>query len=141
MTIYNVFFNSNKDIVWSSTAGVDSTIIAEQKSAHNYDYLEADVSDIPTGEQFYINAGGDTVVEKSVFNPTYNTTTPALDAVINITGVPAGTEVYMDGTSKGVMSDTTLTLTALEAGSFEIKLTKDKYIDHSTTINVNRYGA
>ena len=46
----------------------------------------------------------------------------------------------MDGTSKGVMSDTTLTLTALVAGSFVIKLTKDNYISHSTTINVKRYG-
>ncbi len=137
---YNIFYDSNKNIIWSSTAGIDSDIIAEQKSAHNYDHLLADLSDVPSGDSFYINADGDTVVEKSVFNPTYSTTTPALDAVINITGVPAGTEVYMDGTSKGVMSDTTLTLTALEAGSFVIKLTKDKYISHSTTINVKRYG-
>ena len=122
---YNIFYDSNKNIIWSSTAGIDSDIIAEQKSAHNYDHLLADLSDVPSGDSFYINADGNTVVEKSVFNPTYSTTTPALDAVINITGVPAGTEVYMDGTSKGVMSDTTLTLTALEAGSFVIKLTKD----------------
>ena len=140
MTIYNVFFNSNKDIVWSSTAGVDSTIIAEQKSTHNYDYLQADVSDIPAGEQFYINAEGNAIVARPTFDPTFSTITPALDAVINITGVPAGTEVFMDGASGGTMSDTTLTLTASEAGSFVIKLTKDKYIDHSTTITVKRYG-
>ena len=39
------------------------------------------------------------------------------------------------------MSDTTLTLTASEAGAFDVVLTKDKYIDHTTQIIVTRYGA
>ena len=42
---YHVFFDSNKNIMWSSTAGVDSTIISEQKSSHNYDYLLEDLSE------------------------------------------------------------------------------------------------
>jgi len=140
MTIHNIFFNSNKDIIWSSTAGVDSTIISEQKSAHNYDHLAADVDATPAGERFYINAGGDAVVARPTFDPTFSTTTPALDATVNITGVPAGTEVFLDGTSAGTMSDTTLTLTASEAGAFDVVLTKDKYIDHTTEIIVTRYG-
>ena len=70
---YNIFYDSNKNIIWSSTAGIDSDIIAEQKSAHNYDHLLADLSDVPSGDSFYINADGNTVVEKSVFNPTYTT--------------------------------------------------------------------
>jgi hypothetical protein len=137
---YHVFFDSNKNIMWSSTAGVDSTIISEQKSSHNYDYLLADLSEIPTGELFCVNSDGDAVVAKSTFSPTYSTTTPSVDTVINITGVPAGTEVFLDGTSAGTMSDTTLTLTAQQSGSFIVTLTKDKYIDHETEVTVTRYG-
>ena len=39
------------------------------------------------------------------------------------------------------MSDTTLTLTAQQSGSFIVTLTKDKYIDHETEVTVTRYGA
>lgn len=138
---YHVFFDSNKNIAWSSTAGVDSTIISEQKSAHNYDYLLADLSEVPTGEFFCVNSDGDAVIAKSTFSPTYSTTTPTVDTVINVTGVPSGTEVFLDGTSAGTMSDTTLTLTAQQSGSFIVTLTKDKYIDHETTITVSRYSS
>ena len=35
---YHIFYNSDKEIMWSATAGVDSTIITGQKSNNNYDY-------------------------------------------------------------------------------------------------------
>jgi hypothetical protein len=63
-----------------------------------------------------------------------------VDAVINVTGVPAGTEVFLDGTSAGTMSDTTLTLTAQQAGKYTLKLTKDKYQDYTTNYTVTRYA-
>jgi hypothetical protein len=141
MTVYNIFYDSNKNIMWSSTAEVTDAIKTEQKTDHNYDHLSVDVSDTPVGDSFYINSDGDAVVAKSTFSPSFNTTTPALDAVVTITGVPAGTEVFIDGTSGGTMSDTTLTLTASEAGSFEVILSKDKYIEHTTIVTVKRYGA
>lgn len=139
--IYHIFYDSNKNIMWSCTAPITDSIKTEQKSAHNYDYLEADIDLAPVGDSFYINADGDAVVARPTFDPTYSTVTPVLDATINITGVPAGTEVFLDGTSAGTMSDTTLTLTASEAGAFDVVLTKDKYINHSTEIIVTRYGA
>ena len=36
---YHIFYNSDKEIMWSATAGVDSTIITGQKSNNNYDLL------------------------------------------------------------------------------------------------------
>ena len=130
MTIYHVFYDSNKDIAWSSTAGVTDAIKTEQKSAHNYDYIQIDHAETPVGEKYYINDAEDALVEKSTFDPTFSTTTPVVDGVINVTGVPSGTEVFLDGVSAGTMSDTTLTLTAQQAGPFTIVLKKERYYDY-----------
>ena len=140
MTIYHVFYDSNKDIAWSSTAGVTAQIKTEQKSAHNYDYVQIDHTETPVGEKYYINDAGNALVEKSTFDPTFSTTTPAVDAVVNVTGVPAGTEVFLDGASAGTMSDTTLTFTAQQAGRFDIVLKKEKYYDYTQMIKVKRHA-
>ena len=139
--IYHIFFDSNKDIAWSCTAPVTDAIKTEQKSTHNYDYLQYDCDHVPNGEDWHINSDGDAVVEKTVFNPTFSTSTASLDSVINVTGLPAGTEVFLDGTSAGTMSDTTLTLTAQEAGSFEVEFKKDKYKDYYKLITISRYSS
>ena len=140
MTIYHVFYDSNKDIAWSSTAGVTDAIKTEQKAAHNYDYIQIDHTETPVGEKYYINDAEDALVEKSTFDPTFSTTTPAVDAVINVTGVPSGTEVFLDGVTAGTMSDTTLTLTAQQAGPFTIVLKKERYYDYTQAIKVKRYA-
>ena len=140
MTIYHVFYDSNKDIAWSSTAGITDAIKTEQKAAHNYDYIQIDHTETPVGEKYYINDAEDALVEKSTFDPTFSTTTPAVDAVINVTGVPSGTEVFVDGVSTGTMSDTTLTFTATEAGAFKISFTKNRYYRYDKYIIVKRYG-
>jgi hypothetical protein len=140
MTVYHIFYDSNKDIAWSSTAGVTDAIKTEQKSAHNYDYVQIDHTETPVGEKYYINSDGDALVEKSTFDPTFSTTAPAVDAVVNVTGVPSGTEVFLDGVSAGTMSDTTLTLTAKQAGRFDIVLKKERYYDYTQMIKVKRYA-
>ena len=140
MTVYHIFYDSNKDIAWSSTAGVTDAIKTEQKSAHNYDYVQIDHTETPVGEKYYINSDGDALVEKSAFDPTFSTSTPDLEGVINVTGVPSGTEVFLDGVSAGTMSDTTLTLTAKQAGRFDIVLKKERYYDYSQMIKVKRHA-
>lgn len=137
---YHIFYDSNKEIMWSATAGVNSAIITGQKSNNNYDYVSLTLSETPIGEKYYINADADGVVEKTTFTPTFSTTTPALDAVVNVTGVPAGTEVFLDGTSAGTMSDTTLTLTAQQSEQFTVVLKKRYYYDYTQIITVKRYG-
>ena len=137
---YHIFYDSNKEIMWSATAGVDSAIITGQKSNNNYDYVSLTLSETPIGEKYYINADADGVVEKTTFTPTFSTITPALDAVVNVTGVPAGTEVFLDGTSAGTMSDTTLTLTAQQSEQFTVVLKKRYYYDYTQIITVKRYG-
>ena len=140
MTVYHIFYDSNKDIAWSSTAGVTDAIKTEQTSAHNYDYVQIDHTETPVGEKYYINSDGDALVEKSAFDPTFSTSTPDLEGVINVTGVPSGTEVFLDGVSAGTMSDTTLTLTAKQAGRFDIVLKKERYYDYSQMIKVKRHA-
>ena len=112
----------------------------EQKSTHNYDYVQIDHTETPVGEKYYINSDGDALVEKSTFDPTFSTTTPAVDAVINVTGVPSGTEVFLDGVSAGTMSDTTLTLTAQQSGRFDVVLKKERYYDYTQIPKVKRYA-
>ena len=65
--IYNIFYDSNKNIAWSCTAGVTDAIKTEQKSAHNYDFLQYNCDTVPNGEDWYINSDGDAVVEKTSF--------------------------------------------------------------------------
>ena len=139
MTAYNIFYDSNKEIIWSSTASVNSDITTAE-AAKGYTHVELDSTDIPVSEKFYVNSDATAVSTKTLFDPTFSAAAAALDAVINITGVPSGTEVFLDGISTGTMSNTTLTLTAQEAGTYKIQLKKDKYQDYKTNYTVTRYG-
>ena len=140
-TKYNIFYNTDKEIVWCSTAPVTSTIITEQAAAGlshaNLDAIDDDTTPVPN--KYYVNSDGTAIVAKTRFDPTFSTQTPAVDAVVNVTGLPAGTEVWLDNVSKGNMSDTTLTFTAKEGGKFFIKFTKDKYVTYTSQITVQRY--
>ena len=138
MTTWNVFYNSDKEIVHASTAPTTDAIIATE-AAIGHSYASLDNDDTPVPEQFYVNSAADAIAAKTVFNPSFSAASAALDAVITVTGVPSGTEVFVDGTSKGTMSDTTLTFTAKDAGQYVILLQKDKYVDHTTEFAVNRY--
>lgn len=137
--IYNIFYNSNKEIVWSTTGLINDTIISAQTDlGHSHVALDSD--NLPDGN-FYLNSDATALVEKSIFNCVFSTTNPAVDEVVNVTGVPAGTEVFKDGESMGTMTDTTLTLTVQEPGQYVIKFKKLHYKLHSgTTITVKRYG-
>ena len=135
---YNIFYDSNKEIIWSSTAAVNSDIISAE-AAKGYTHVALDSTNIPVSEQYYINSDATAIVTKTVFNPTFSSATASVDDVINVTGVPAGTEVFLDGASAGTMSDTTLTLTAQQGGKYKIGLKKDKYQDYETIYTVGRY--
>jgi len=131
--IWHIFYTSDKRIAWSSSAGVDDRIITEQANVGK-SYVQVEQDDSPIEENFYVNSAGDGITAKTAFDPTFSTLTPAVDAVINITGVPAGTEVFLDGVSKGTMSDTTLTLTASEPGKYTVELHKLEHITYATKI-------
>ncbi len=139
-TTYNVFYDSNKEIIWASTADVNDTII-DAESAKGYTHVALNSTDTPIPEQFYVNSDATAISTITVFDPTFSATSAAVDDVINITGVPSGTEVFLDGASAGTMSDTTLTLTAQQAGTYTIAFTKDKYQYYSTKFTVTRYAS
>ena len=89
----------------------------------------------------YVNSDATALVAKSNWDFTFSTITPTIDEVVNVTGLPSGTEVFMDGVSQGTMSNTTLTLTVQEGGEYEIVFKKLHYVRHfGTKINVKRYG-
>jgi hypothetical protein len=139
-TTYNVFYDSNKEIIWASTADVNDTIIAAE-SVKGYTHVALNSTDTPIPEQFYVNSDATAISTKTVFDPTFSAITAEVDDVINVTGVPSGTEVFLDGVSAGTMSDTTLTITAQQAGTYTIALTKDKYQYYSTKFTVTRYAS
>ena len=139
MTTYNIFYNSNKEIVWSTTGEVNDAIKTAQSSL-GYSYVQLTLDSIMPDENYYVNSDASGLVEKSVFNFTFSNTTPVLDEVINVTGLPAGTEVFVDDVSQGTMSDTTLTLTVQQSGTYKIRFKKLHYKDHSgATVTVKRY--
>jgi len=139
MTTWHVYFDSDKEIIWASTSPTNATIIAAE-AAKGYTHAELDNVDAPVPEKFYVNSDVTAISAKTVFSPSFSAASAAVDAVITVTGVPSGTEVFVDGTSKGTMSDTTLTFTAKDAGQYVILLQKDKYVDHTTKYTVNRYS-
>ena len=138
MATLNIFYNSDKDIQWTTFSPCSSELIAEQKSSNNLDYLAHEADQLLDIDSNYVNDSGNAIVAYATFSPTYSATTVDLDTVINITGVPSGTEVFMDNVSAGTMSDTTLTLTAVQAGDYTILLKKSHYVIHSTNITVKR---
>ena len=141
MAIWNIFYDdSTKLINWSSNATVDDSIKTEQASA-GLSHLSVEQDAIPSDSDFWVNSAGNGIIEKSIFDPTFSTTTPVLEAVVNITGLPTGTEVFIDEASAGTMSDTTLTLTASEPGAYTIRFEKVGYKKWGTQkITVKRYG-
>jgi len=140
MTLYHIFYDADKNIAWSSTAGITEEIIEEQSTEHGYGYAAIECSEVPIGEKFYINEEEDDIVEKTLFEPTFSNTNPDIDEVIEVEDLPAGTEVFLDSVSVGTMEDTTLTFTATEAGLFIVVLKKDKYYDYMQEIMVKRFG-
>lgn len=135
-TTWNIFYNSDKEIIWSTTGNVDSNIISTQAS-NGLTHVALDLPKDPTSNDYYINGSANGVTEKTVFNPTFSNLSPDLDDVVNVTGLPAGTEVFVDGNSAGTMSNTTLTFTIKEPGSYKIMFSKLYYKPHSpVTIKV-----
>lgn len=141
MTTYNIFYNSNKEIVWSTTGQVNDAIKAAQASL-GYSHVALDLSDDNQPDfNYYVNADATALVLKTEWDFTFSTTTPDIDDVINVTGLPSGTKVYMNGTLQGTMTDTTLTLTVQEPSTYTIKFEKLHYQKHNgTIITVKRYG-
>ena len=139
--MWHIFYNnSNKEIQWCTNGTVTSDIITEQQNA-GLSYLSKDTDTTLTVDDYCVNTAGDDVVEKSVFNPIYSTITPSVDGVVNVTGLPTGTVVTVDGAVAGTMSDTTLTFTATEPGIYQINFSKDGYKKATgTKITVKRYG-
>ena len=139
--MWHIFYlDSTKEINWSTNGLVNDSIKTAQADL-GLSYLQVDMETVPSINDYWVNSDGTDVVEKSIFNPTFSTTRPALDEVVNVTGLPAGTEVFIDDTSVGTMSDTTLTLTATEPGTYTMKLKKLGYKNWGTQkIIVKRYG-
>ena len=136
--IYNIFYKSNKDIAWSTT-GIVNEEIKKAQADLGLSHVALDIANHPD-ENFYMNSDATALVEKSVFNCVFSTLTPTIDEVVNVTGVPVGTEVFRDGESMGTMSDTTLTLTTQEPGQYKIKFKEQFYKTHSpVTLTVKRY--
>ena len=139
--MWHIFYlDSTKEINWSTNGLVNDSIKTAQADL-GLSYLQVDMETVPSINDYWVNSEGTNVIEKSIFNPTFSTTTPALDEVINVTGLPVGTEVFIDDTSAGTMSDTTLTLTATEPGTYTMKLKKLGYKNWGTQkIIVKSYG-
>ena len=141
MTTYNIFYNSNKEIVWSTTGQVNDGIKTAQSDL-GFSHVALDLADDnQPDETYYVNSDATALVKKTVWDFTFSTTTPAVDDVINVTGLPSGTKVYLDNVLQGTMTDTTLTLTVQEPSTYIIKFEKLHYQKHNgTQITVKRYG-
>lgn len=135
--IYNIFYNSNKDIAWCSGGAVTDQIKTDQ-AALGLTHVALDLAQIPECDKYYINGAGDGVVAYSEFDLSFSATTIAIDGTVTITGCPATTEIFMDNVSQGTYSSGTLTLTGSMAGSYALTFKKDKYTTAGQQITVSR---
>ena len=126
--IYNVFYGTDKMIAWASTGGVNSDIIAAE-AARGFSHLEIERDDHIDAERHMVNSDGTGIIERSTYNPTFSTTTPALEGTVSITGLVVGTKVYVDNVLKATMADTTLNLTFNDPGTFMVEFKKTDYLD------------
>ena len=135
--IFNIFYDSDKNINWCSSGGVTAEIISGQASA-GLSHLALDLEQIPECDKWYINDAEDGVVAYHSFSLSFSATTIVLDGTVTITGCPAATEIFLDGVSAGTYSSGSLTLTGSMSGSFFLKFVKDKYYDITQQIIVAR---
>jgi hypothetical protein len=141
MATWHIFYNnSTKLIAWSTSGLVNDDIKTEQANA-GLSYLSVEQDNVPSDSEYWVNSSGDGIIEKSVFNPSYSTTRPTIDSVVTVTGLPTGTEVFVDGVSAGTMSDTSLTFTATEPGNYKVNYKKVGYKNFTdVNIVVKRHG-
>ena len=137
--MYNIFYDTNGEILWSTTADV-STEIINQQATGGRSHVALDLTNNPNPTTHYVNSEGTALVQKSVFNVTFSSLTPAIDDVVTVTGAPSGTEAFLDDVSQGTMDDTTLTFTMQQPGSYVVRLEKQYYQTHQVTLKVKRYG-
>lgn len=140
MSMYNIFYDANKNIVWATDGEVNDTIISDQAD-NGLSYVALELEQIPACDHFYINADADGVVGYHSFDLTFSATTIDIDGIVTITGCPADTEIFLDGVSQGTYTTGTLTVTGKMAGRHTLKFVKDKYYTAGQNIIVNRRGA
>ena len=135
--IYNVFYTTEKIIAWASTGEVNEDIIADQQS-QGFSHLQIERDDHIDANLHMVNSDGTGIIDRSTFNPTFNTTTPALEGTVNVTGLVVGTKVYVDNVLKATMTDTTLNLTFNDPGTFMVEFKKADHLDYKQKIIVAR---
>ena len=137
---WHIFYNSSdKSIAWTANSGVNDSVIARETDA-GLSHLTIEQDDFVDASSSIVNEDGNGIVTKSTFNPTISTLTPALESTVNITGLPAGTKVYIDQVLKATMSDTALNLTFNDPGFFNLKFQKPDHFDYEQVITVGRYA-
>ena len=135
--IFQIFYDTSKNIKWCCSGPVTAEVIAGQASA-GLSHLALDLAQTPECYKWYINDAEDGVVAYHSFSLSFSATTIALDGTVTITGCPASTEIFLDGVSAGTYSSGSLTLTGSMSGSFFLKFVKDKYYDITQQIIVAR---
>ena len=135
--IWNIFYQSDKQIAWTSTGEVNEAIIAAELE-RGFSHIAVEQDDHIDAGTNMVNSTEDGIVAKSTFNPTFNTTTPALEGTVNVTGLVVGTKVYIDNVLKTTMTDTTLNLTFNDPGTFMVEFKKADHLDYKQKIIVAR---
>ena len=135
---YHIFYNSDKKIIWGTINDTPQSVIDNQ-AEDGLSHLQITVDTLPPIDLYYVNEDGTDIVAYGQFTPSLPATFMMLGDTMNVTSIPEGTTVYVDNTSIGTIpADGTLSLTGTNAGTFNFKLTKDKYIDYTFSIIV--YG-
>jgi len=131
--IYNIFYTTDKQIAWATTGELNSELITAE-AERGFSHLQLERDDHVDANLHMVNSDATDVIERSTFDPTFNTTTPALEGTVTITGLVVGTKVYIDNVLKATMTDTTLNLTFNAPGTFILRLEKADHLNYTKKI-------
>lgn len=135
---WNIFYNTDGEIAWATQGNVNDAIITSEANK-GFSHVTGECEQPPTSDNYYINNG--TLTELGLLQPVFDTLTPTIDQVVQVTGLPDETEIFIDGVSQGQQSGGSLTLTIQEPGTYSVQFKKVLYKKHSPVkLIVKRYG-
>ena len=143
MSTWTVFYDTTtKDVLYSIQGEVSQTL-KDEEQANGRSCVTTTSEDVIPTNHYYINDDETYVVKNSEFIITVSPADGicAVDETFTLSGVPEGTQVYGGGVLLGTMnSDSSLVLTAKEAGDWRLIFKKDKYFQGELPLYVKRRG-
>jgi hypothetical protein len=143
MSTQTVFYDSTTKEILYTVMGDAPQAQKDAEAGNGRSWVNATSSDVIPTNHYYINADETGIIKKSEFSISVSPSDGirAVDETFTLTGVPEGTKVYANSSLLTTMnSDSSLVLTATQAGIWRLIFEKDNYFQGEMSLQVKRRG-